>query len=171
MLHNYFNMRTPKPITRFLALVIALALIAAGFSSDFNGDGFSDLVVGISVSRTANVIRPGAIVVLYGTATGLKNVLSCIVTSRMGGGMAACHPPSWVGRQTTRLLRQGSMASSCAGSLHCCQVLGTPKRADQSAASPVRHGRTIRTRCSTRRRSSRCIGPGSGLRCRSDWVW
>ena len=42
-------------------------------ASDFNGDGFDDLAVGVPFKNTGDIVDSGAVNVLYGSATGLSS--------------------------------------------------------------------------------------------------
>src|SRR2546423_13962095 len=47
------------------------AAAAARARADFNGDGFSDMAVGVSAETLGGQDRAGAVNVIYGSATGL----------------------------------------------------------------------------------------------------
>ena len=71
----------PLVLVAFVVLVAALpasaatdsrAAGAASARSDFNGDGFADLAIGVPYEDVGSVIDAGAVNVVYGSATGLK---------------------------------------------------------------------------------------------------
>ncbi len=54
----------------FLSLITAFSSFAESMKADFNGDGFEDLVVGVSKEDVGNVYNAGAVKVVYGRADG-----------------------------------------------------------------------------------------------------
>ena len=61
-------------------------VLAAG---DFNTDGFSDLAIGVPLETVDNVVRSGAVHVLYGSKSGLTSAGSELLTrDTVGGGVA-----------------------------------------------------------------------------------
>jgi hypothetical protein len=71
-------MTSIRCLTLSLLTCAALALLAPGAAvatevwSDFNGDGFADLAIGVPDEDVGNVLDAGAVNVLYGTAAGLS---------------------------------------------------------------------------------------------------
>jgi FG-GAP repeat len=56
-----------------LVLPLAKAAFAAGPLTDFNGDGFADLAIGVPFEDVGGVDGAGAVQVLYGSSTGLTS--------------------------------------------------------------------------------------------------
>jgi len=80
-------------IAILLANLLALPSAFAQFperSSDFNGDGFDDLAIGIPGKDVAGVIQAGAVRVLYGSATGLTSTCSRLLIR--GNGLPGERP-------------------------------------------------------------------------------
>lgn len=72
-------MKKQQAIIFSLILVLLLAFSAVIQSSnanpeDFDGDGFSDLVVGVPFENTSAEMDAGSVSVLYGTTTGLTSI-------------------------------------------------------------------------------------------------
>lgn len=67
----------------------------AGYSSDFNGDGFDDLAVGIPGKNIQGVRNAGAVRVLYGTNSGLTD--RCTSLLSIGNGLGAGSPSNMEG--------------------------------------------------------------------------
>jgi hypothetical protein len=61
------------------------AVAGAGVRADFNGDGFSDLAVGIPLEDVGGVANAGAVQVLYGSAFGLGGAAGQLLTQDTGG--------------------------------------------------------------------------------------
>ena len=59
--------------------------VAAGLQSDFNNDGFADLVVGVPFEKVGSVVNGGAVNVLYGGAAGLTGSGSQRFTQNTAG--------------------------------------------------------------------------------------
>ena len=68
-----------RKLRALLALVVSLAILslfaqpalAAPLVTDFNGDGFADLAVGVPGEDVDAIVDAGAVQVLYGSSTGL----------------------------------------------------------------------------------------------------
>jgi len=68
-----------RKLRALLALVVSLAILslfaqpalAAPLVTDFNGDGFADLAVGVPGEDVEAIVDAGAVQVLYGSSTGL----------------------------------------------------------------------------------------------------
>ncbi len=60
------------PTIRALPIVFSLSASALGAGSDFNGDGFDDLVVGNAAEAVAGKPGAGTVIVFPGSAQGLS---------------------------------------------------------------------------------------------------
>ena len=61
------------------------AAAAEGLRADFDGDGFADLAVGVSLEDVGAVVDAGAVNVLYGSAGGLTGGGSQLFTQDSPG--------------------------------------------------------------------------------------
>ncbi len=71
--------------TRILIPVIGACVLiqAESRAQDFNGDGFADVAVGCPGEATANLDNSGAVVVIYGKATGLTAGAAAVLPAHL----------------------------------------------------------------------------------------
>ena len=61
------------------------AVAGTGLKGDFNGDGFSDLAVGIPLEDVGGVANAGAVQVFFGSVFGLNGATGQLITQDTGG--------------------------------------------------------------------------------------
>jgi hypothetical protein len=69
--------------------------------SDFNGDGFADLAVGIPYQEVGGEPEAGAVLVLYGSEQGLSASGHQLFTESTAGMLPSNEPGGWFGRSLT----------------------------------------------------------------------
>jgi hypothetical protein len=61
-------------VAAIVGAIPARAAVAGAQSSDFNGDGYADLAVGVVSEDVGSIVDAGAVNVIYGSPTGLTDV-------------------------------------------------------------------------------------------------
>jgi len=68
---------------------------------DFNGDGYRDVVVNLPMHRTSSLVNSGAVLVLYGSASGLSSTHRKLITQASTGVPGTPEALDWWGDDTT----------------------------------------------------------------------
>ncbi|BBC35179.1 hypothetical protein SGFS_064730 [Streptomyces graminofaciens] len=68
-----------------LALATPATAAVAKYSDDFNGDGYRDLAVGASATDVGSASNAGAVVVLYGSSSGISAAKRSVITQNTTG--------------------------------------------------------------------------------------
>ncbi|UUU32241.1 FG-GAP-like repeat-containing protein [Streptomyces sp. CA-210063] len=68
-----------------LALATPAGAAVAKYSDDFNGDGYRDLAVGASGTDVGSASQAGAVVVLYGSSSGVSAARRSVITQNTSG--------------------------------------------------------------------------------------
>ena len=84
-----------------LALAAPAGAAAAKYADDFNGDGYRDLVLGDSTATAGGKKQAGAVVVVWGTATGLDTAERTVVTQNSPGIEGAAETNDFFGSKVT----------------------------------------------------------------------
>ncbi|MGW5634488.1 FG-GAP-like repeat-containing protein [Streptomyces sp. NPDC003832] len=67
------------------ALPATPAAAPSGLASDFNGDGYRDIAIGALAADVGSARSAGAVVVLYGTASGVSGAKKAVITQNSTG--------------------------------------------------------------------------------------
>lgn len=68
-----------------LVLTSPATAASTGLSDDFNGDGYRDVAIGAMCTTVGSADCAGAVVVLYGSASGLKSSSKTVITQNSAG--------------------------------------------------------------------------------------
>lgn len=68
-----------------LALSVPSAAAASGLAGDFNGDGYRDVAIGAAGADVGSVQSAGAVVVLYGSSSGVSAAKKTVITQNSTG--------------------------------------------------------------------------------------
>ncbi|MET8128962.1 FG-GAP-like repeat-containing protein [Streptomyces sp. NPDC005065] len=94
-----------------LTLPTPAAAAAASSADDFNGDGYRDLAIGDRGATVGGASKAGAVVVLYGSATGLDPAHRTTVSQNSAGIPGSAEANDWFGTDiTTRDLNSDGYA-------------------------------------------------------------
>ncbi|MGW0764759.1 FG-GAP and VCBS repeat-containing protein [Streptomyces sp. NPDC002676] len=111
------------PLKRVLACAATAALAAGGLTlasapaataapapapapakqiaDDFNGDGYSDVVLNLPFRSTPTLDKSGAVMVMYGSASGLSSSHRKLITEGTYGSEGVAESGDWYGHATT----------------------------------------------------------------------
>ncbi|MFD3927161.1 FG-GAP and VCBS repeat-containing protein [Streptomyces sp. NPDC058614] len=84
-----------------LALAAPAGAAAAKYADDFNGDGYRDLALGDRSATAGGKKQAGAVVVVWGTATGLDTAKRTVVTQNSPGIEGAAETNDFFGTKVT----------------------------------------------------------------------
>ncbi|MFD4551710.1 FG-GAP-like repeat-containing protein [Streptomyces sp. NPDC058466] len=105
------------PLRRVLACAATAALAGGGLVAtsapaataapakrlvdDFNGDGYGDVVLNLRLYSTATLDKSGAVLVLYGSPSGLSRTHRKLITESTAGVPGTAESADWFGEATT----------------------------------------------------------------------
>jgi hypothetical protein len=95
---QFFNQTSIFPLT---TLVAGSEFGYALTSGDFDGDGTDDLAIGAPFTTVDGNTKAGAVYVLFGTATGLKNVNAQLITQNTAGILGDANKGAGFGQALT----------------------------------------------------------------------